>query len=413
VSGRSIKILDSHSVHLGVLYLKPHINIMSEAVRNYLPVQVISGDSETKSGQNDVDRHNKPRLRRSIIISALAEKYSHLTQVRTAPVASNCDLVDIYSSVHDSHMVQFLVDAWSEWKKMGPEWYEECSQPGWEGNGPPPFIPCHAAFRRDGIERVSRNVMGAFGYYCTDNMTPIVESLVTELQEDASIICEAVNLALLKSSVVYAVTTHPGHHSNFDNFGGYCYLNNAALGARLMQKRLDDDMSNSRVAIIDIDYHCGNGTASIFYRDPNVFFTSIHCDPEIEYPFNAGYEDQIGEGAGKGTTLHIPLAAGATWCENYKPALEKAMNAIMEFNVGGLVVSMGLDTYKGDSVSVSKGGFKLSGDDYYKLGEFMGSYMKEKFIPTVFVQEGGYKMDVVGEAAADVLGGFSEGVVKS
>ena len=388
-----------------------HHYIMSDAVRNYLPVKVISVDSETKSEQNDVDRHNKPRLRRSLIISAFIEKYSHLVQVINAPVSSNCDLVGLYSSVHDVGMIQFLVNSWSKWKAMGPDWDSDCCQPGWKGNTPPPLVPCHAAFRRDGIERVSSNVMGAFGYYCTDSLTPIVESLVTELQEDASIICEAVNLALLRNSVIYAATTHPGHHSNFDNFGGYCYLNNAALCATLMQKRLDDTAGNRRVAIIDIDYHCGNGTASIFYRVPDVYFTSIHCDPEIEYPFNAGYEDQIGEGAGKGTTLHVPLAPGATW-EDYKPALEKAMNAIMEFDVGGLVVSMGLDTYEGDSVSVRKGGFKLRGNDYVELGKTMGRYMKDSFIPTVFVQEGGYKMDVVGEAAADVLGGFSEGTMK-
>lgn len=376
-----------------------------------LPVKVISVDSKTKSEQNDVDRHNKPRLRRNLIISAFVEKYPYIVQVLNAPVASDCDLVGLYSCVHDVGMIQFLIDAWSKWKAMGPDWYDECCQPGWKGSGPPPLVPCHAAFRRDCNERASSNVMGAFGYYCTDNMTPIVESLVTELQEDASIICEAVNVALLGNSVVYAATTHPGHHANLDNFGGYCYLNNSALCARLMQKRLGDATGNKRVAVIDIDYHCGNGTASIFYQDPDVFFTSIHCDPEIEYPFNAGYEDQIGDGAGKGTTLHIPLAPGATW-EDYKPALEKAMNAIIDFDASGLVVSMGLDTYEGDSVAVSKGGFKLKRNDYVELGKSIRSFMKDRFIPTVFVQEGGYKMDVVGQAAADVLGGFSEGTVK-
>eukprot|EP00573_Skeletonema_grethae_P008431 CAMPEP_0201696258 /NCGR_PEP_ID=MMETSP0578-20130828/7980_1 /ASSEMBLY_ACC=CAM_ASM_000663 /TAXON_ID=267565 /ORGANISM="Skeletonema grethea, Strain CCMP 1804" /LENGTH=376 /DNA_ID=CAMNT_0048182225 /DNA_START=256 /DNA_END=1382 /DNA_ORIENTATION=- len=376
---------------------------MSEAVRRYLPVKVVSVDSEAKSEQNDVDRHNKPRLRRSLITSAFIEKYSDLVQVINAPVASNCDLVGIYSSVHDVGMIQFLIYAWSKWEAMGPDWDTDNCQPGWKGNGTPPLVPCHAAFRRDCYERVSSNVMGAFGFYCTDQVTPIVESLVAELKEDASIICEAANLALLKDSVVYATTTHPGHHSNYDNFGGYCYLNNVALCARLMQQRLHDTTGNKRVAVIDIDYHCGNGTASIFYQDPDVFFTSIHCDPEIEYPFNAGYEDQIGEGDGEGTTLHIPLAPGATW-NDYKPALEKAMNAIIEFDVGGLVVSMGLDTYEGDSVPVRKGGFKLKGNDYVELGKTIGSYMKDKFIPTVFVQEGGYKMDDVGEAAADVLG---------
>ena len=336
---------------------------MTETAK-YLPLKVISVEQETKAGENDVNKHNKPRLRRSLIIQAFFEKYSHIVQVSevSAVLSTKCDLVDLYSGgggVHDAGMVQFLVGAWEKWEAMGPDWYDECCQPGWEGAGTPPFVPCHASFRRDGIERPSTNVMGAFGYYTTDLMTPIVGTLVSELQEDATIICNAVDAAFLSKSVVYALTTHPGHHSNFDNFGGYCYLNTAALCAKLMQKRLEN--GNSRVAIIDIDYHCGNGTASIFYRDPDVFFTSIHCDPEIEYPFNAGYADQIGEGAGKGSTLHIPLAAGATWKE-YKPALEKAMDAIVKFGVGGLVVSMGLDTYDGDAVAVSQGGFKLSGN---------------------------------------------------
>lgn len=378
---------------------------MSEA----LPVKVISVDSKIHSGKNDVDRHNKPRLRRSLIISSLLEKYKDIVHVETisAELAAKCDLVELFSSVHDVHMVQFLVNAWTKWVAMGPDWYDECCQPGWNVDaGPPPFIPCHASFRRDGIERPSKNVMGTFGYYCTDLMTPIVGSLVTELQEDATIICSSVDSAFdSKPSVVYALTTHPGHHVNYDNFGGYCYLNNAALCARLMQRRLGTGI---RVAIIDIDYHCGNGTASIFYKDPDIFFTSIHCDPEVEYPFNAGYENQVGEGPGKNTTLHIPLDPGATWKE-YKPALQKAMEAIMDFGVGGLVVSMGLDTYEGDSVAVSKGGFKLSGADYHEMGKFIGSFLKNKEVPTIFVQEGGYKMDVIGEAAADVVGGFSKG----
>ncbi|KAL7535909.1 hypothetical protein ACHAXR_006802 [Thalassiosira sp. AJA248-18] len=323
-------------------------------------------------------------------------------------------------------MVRFLVEAWLKWKAMGPAWDEDNCHPEWrEGDrsnvddedSTPPLVPCHSAFRRDGTERPSKNVMGAIGYYSTDTITPIVGSLVQELQEDAAIICSAVNFAFLRdNNLVYAVTTHPGHHASRDCFGGYCYLNNAALCAKLMQQRLDgsntkrDPTQNCRVAIIDIDYHCGNGTASIFYQDPGVFFTSIHCDPDIEYPWNAGYEDQIGAGEGEGTTLHIPLVPGTTWEGSYKPALEKAMRAIVEFGAAALVISLGLDTHEGDSVAVNRGGFKLKGSDYYEMGLCMGKYVVGKNkIPVVVVQEGGYKMDTIGGAAADVLGGFAIG----
>ncbi len=355
---------------------------------------------------------------------------------------------------------------------MGPNWDEDnchpewsCSESGGGGEQAPPLVPIHSAFRRDGIERPSNNVMGAIGYYCTDFITPIVGNLVRELTEDACIICSAVRHAFHddnddddvkggdvedsekgSAAVAYAVTTHPGHHSSNDCFGGYCYLNNAALCARLMQQRIDtgksillgsnniisgesirqywestastaDKMDKQqpqpcRVAILDIDYHVGNGTASIFYNDPNVFVISIHCDPEIDYPWNSGFADQIGTGAGVGKTLHIPLQQGASWegGGTYKEALDKAMSAIVQFDPHALVVSLGLDTYDGDNVAVNRGGFKLKGTDYYEMGMFMGRYMKGRNVPCVFVQEGGYKMDVVGDAAADVVGGYAVGV---
>lgn len=406
-------------------------------------VRVISGDLPSSNlkqpATNDnFDRHNKPRLRRAIILSALNDKYPQLVSFAKPPSSDECDLVDLYSGVHDEGMVSFLVEAWPKWKAMGPPWDKDNCHPEWreqDGSGDddntPPLIPIHSAFRRDGIERPSKNVMGAIGYYSTDMITPIVGSLVKELQEDAAIICSAVNFAYLKSKVVYAVTTHPGHHASRDCFGGYCYLNNAALCARLLQRSLETgkeiisngkivrnywsdegrgQKTNCRVAIIDIDYHCGNGTASIFYKDPNVFFTSIHCDPNVDYPWNAGHGDEVGSGEGEGTTLHIPLApAGATWEGQYKSALEKAMSAIVEFDAAALVVSLGLDTYEGDSVAVNRGGFKLKGKDYYAMGLCMGQYMVGKNIPCVFVQEGGYKMDTVGDAAADVVCGFALG----
>ena len=429
-----------------------------------LSVEVISVSSSSY-GNNDVfDQHNKPRLRRELILSALLDEYPQLVTISKQSPNDNIDLIDVYRRVHDVGMVQFLLDAWKKWEAMGKEggWYEECCHPEWlknketqkagneDSDDVPPMVPCHVAFRRDGIERPSKNVMGAFGYYCTDLMTPIVGSLAKELQEDCSVILGAVNSAFLKSSestinfgyedgssgqftrggsfpVVYAVTTHPGHHANRDNFGGYCYLNNAALCAKLMQERLESQINKDkniggeeqdqppnkkrkcRVAILDIDYHCGNGTASIFYEDPSIFFASIHCDTSIEYPFNSGYEDQIGKGGGEGATCHIPLEPGATWDGTYKAAIKKAMKAIVDYDVAGLVISLGLDTHEGDSVAVNKGGFKLSGKDYYHIGKCMGAFFEGKIIPTVFVQEGGYKMDVVGEAAAHVVGGFAVG----
>lgn len=348
------------------------------AISTALPSRTSPHDA---TGSDVYDQHNRPRLRRDIILHALSTTYPSATF--KVPDVSPCNLIDLYSRVHDVGMVKFLSTAWSKWTSLGEAkgYYEECCHPQWkktEEEPIPPLIPCHAAFRNCPNERPSENVMGAMGYYCTDNMTPIVGTLEDELQRDAMIVCNAVEAAFKDNTVVYAITTHPGHHANRDNFGGYCYLNNAALCARLMQRQLEcgkcvigqdrvlvenywanDEESvrnkkkKCRVAIIDVDYHCGNGTSSIFYEDSSVFFTSIHCDPSIEYPFNQGYADQTGSGGGEGSNLHVPLDPGATWEGAYKAALEKAMKAIVEFDVAGLVISLGLDTHDGVSVAVT------------------------------------------------------------
>ncbi|KAL3809739.1 hypothetical protein ACHAXA_009241 [Cyclostephanos tholiformis] len=427
-------------------------------------------DDAAAAASDSIDRHNRPRTRRDVILSSLRAKYADGASFVTISSTSfsRIDLIYLYSRVHDVGMVRFLVESWDKWKGMGPPWDEDNCHPDWrEGSGivVPPLVPLHSAFRRDGIERPSNNVMGAIGYYCTDLLTPIVGTLVRELSEDAIAICTAVECAFPRSiekysaTTAYAVTTHPGHHASYDCFGGYCYLNNAALCARLMQRRIetgksivgddgvvvvagywnddDDDVKDddevrrgrgggspstttttnvdksrgrARVAIIDVDYHCGNGTASIFYDDPHVFVVSIHCDPEIDYPWNSGYADQTGGGDGVGTTLHVPLPPGAGWDDVYASSLSDAMLAITKFEPSALVVSLGLDTHDGDAVAVNRGGFTLSGRDYYEMGRLMGSYMSGKDVPCVFVQEGGYKMDVVGDAAADVVGGYAAGV---
>ena len=467
-------------------------------------LHVVSAGRQNVSSTNSADvfdRHNRPCTRRNIILSSLENKYSKIVSFATptTPVVkssgggNNRDeedaspiLTELYSIIHDTSMIQFLCTAYSRWKTMGPPWDKDNCHPSWsETSGTvPPLVPLHSAFRRrngnndDGSERPSTNVMGAIGYYATDMITPIVGGLVHELIEDAFVICTAVHSVFstttttsndASASVSYAVTTHPGHHANYDCFGGYCYLNNAALAARLLQRQIetgksilnddgvidaanywtddhdDDDgddhfsikksklstssssllsqLHRPRVAILDVDYHCGNGTASIFYDRPDIFVCSIHCDPEIDYPWNSGFADQTGVGEGMGTTLHIPLPKGSAWHDDddddddddnsssgsssYKRALKQAMETISKFEPRALVISLGLDTYAGDAVAVNRGGFQLSGDDYFKMGVYIGKCMMDKNVPCVFVQEGGYKMDVVGDAAADVVGGYA------
>ncbi|MNV22310.1 Acetylpolyamine aminohydrolase [compost metagenome] len=188
-----------------------------------------------------------------------------------------------------------------------------------------------------------------------------------------------------------ALIRPPGHHAGADFFGGYCFLNNAALAAQALR-----DAGAARVAILDVDYHHGNGTQSIFYERGDVLTVSVHGDPTTEYPFFLGYADEEGEGAGFGANLNLPLAAGtdfATWTQ----ALQQGLSAIQAFKADAVVVALGVDTYEGDPISK----FKLKSTDYLAVGRALASLA----LPTVYTMEGGYAVADVGINVANVLEG--------
>jgi len=186
----------------------------------------------------------------------------------------------------------------------------------------------------------------------------------------------------------------PGHHAGSDFFGGYCFLNNAALAAQHLR-----DAGFYRVAILDIDYHHGNGTQSIFYERHDVLFTSIHGDPQTEYPFFLGYADETGAGNGAGFNHNLPLPRGTGFAA-WRDALRHALQGISRFQAQALVVSLGLDTFEGDPIS----GFTLRSEDYLTVGEDLAA----AGLPTAFVFEGGYAVAEVGVNAVNVLEGFQQ-----
>jgi acetoin utilization deacetylase AcuC-like enzyme len=176
--------------------------------------------------------------------------------------------------------------------------------------------------------------------------------------------------------------------------GGYCFLNNAAVAAQALRNG-----GAARVAVLDVDYHHGNGTQSIFYDRADVLFASIHGDPRTEYPFYLGYADETGQGIGLGFNLNLPLAAGSpvdTWFD----ALAIACDRITAFGADALVVSLGLDTFAGDPISR----FALQSADFAQLGERLAALRK----PTVLVLEGGYAAAELGTNAMQVLAGFGQ-----
>ena len=152
-----------------------------------------------------------------------------------------------------------------------------------------------------------------------------------------------------------------------------------------------------RVAVLDVDYHHGNGTQAIFYERADVFFASIHGDPRTEYPFFLGHADERGQGAGVGFNLNLPLPRGSDFAR-WSEALELALKAIDAYGAQALVVSLGVDTFAGDPIS----GFALQSEDYLRMGERLAAMA----LPTVLVFEGGYAVDAVGVNVAHVLQGF-------
>jgi acetoin utilization deacetylase AcuC-like enzyme len=196
-----------------------------------------------------------------------------------------------------------------------------------------------------------------------------------------------------KTSFAFALCRPPGHHAGRDYMGGYCYLNNAAIAAREARR-----LGLGPVAILDVDYHHGNGTQDIFLRDPSVFFASIHADPATDYPFYWGHADERGEGPGLGTTLNLPLPRGTAW-GTYAPALGQALEAIGTWGARFLVVSFGADTFEGDPLT----DFALTRSDFTSLG----TAMKERSLPGLVVMEGGYAVDDLGSNVAAFLAGFA------
>jgi acetoin utilization deacetylase AcuC-like enzyme len=182
----------------------------------------------------------------------------------------------------------------------------------------------------------------------------------------------------------------PGHHAGKDYAGGYCFINNAAVAANWLS-------SKGQVALLDIDYHCGNGTQDIFYKRDDVFTVSIHADPDFEYPHYAGFANEKGSGRGFGFHHNFPLPAG-TDDTAYLKTLDDSLGLIRGFKPKYLVISAGMDIYSDDPL----GTIKVTTDGIREIGKRIASLG----LPTVIIMEGGYNNDALGRNIVAFLGNF-------
>ncbi|GAC1667482.1 MAG: histone deacetylase family protein [Candidatus Limnocylindrales bacterium] len=256
-------------------------------------------------------------------------------------------------AVHDPGLVRFVDEAWSQARAQSINRSSLIAD----------TFPSFRMFEGMSPELVARraetrSANGRAGWWGLDTANPLVAGTAVAARAAVDVALTAADLVLSGESAAYGLCRPPGHHAARSMAGGYCFFNNAAIAAESIVRR-----TGERVAILDVDYHHGNGTQQVFWRRGDVLYVSLHADPERQYPFFLGRADEVGEGQGSGANLNIPLPAG-TDDEAYLVALDRGLTAIAETPGDVIVVSLGFDTYGHDPI----GDFALTTAVYHECG---------------------------------------------
>lgn len=290
-------------------------------------------------------------------------------------------------AVHEPELIDLVEHVWTDALALG----HDASRP----LIPDTFLlrEYAGAMALGGLPRNRRDRLGA---YCFDTATPIVAGTAAAAFAAVDIALTALDRVLDGAPLAYGLCRPPGHHAGRNLIGGYCYFNNAAIVAETARAR-----GAERVAILDVDFHHGNGTQQIFWSRDDVAYVSLHGDPAGIYPYHSGYADERGALEGEGFNLNLPLPAG-TDGDAYLAALDTALDFIRACEADApLVVSLGFDTYHADPIC----NLALQTDDYARIGSAIASLG----MPVVALQEGGYAVEALGANAVAFLGALAEG----
>jgi acetoin utilization deacetylase AcuC-like enzyme len=278
--------------------------------------------------------------------------------------------------IHDKGLLGFLETAWSEWIAAG-----------YRGEIIPTGFPA-----RGMQQRCPDHIDGKVGYYCLSMETAITAGTWEAAKSSAAVALTAQKLISGGEDAVFALCRPPGHHAHHDLYGGYCFLNNAAIAAQGFRND-----GAGRVAVLDVDFHHGNGTQDIFYDRDDVLYCSLHGQPQDAFPYFLGFKDEKGRGKGDGFNVNYPMPPGTAY-DKWSVALEDACRKIKRFGPDAVVVSLGVDTFEKDPISF----FKLKSEDFTAYGARIAKLKK----PTLFVMEGGYAIEAIGVNTVNVLASF-------
>jgi acetoin utilization deacetylase AcuC-like enzyme len=287
------------------------------------------------------------------------------------------------TAVHDPGLLAFLRDAWAEARRVNHRY---------DFLAPETIVSAHATEgMSDAFRRETPRIEGRAGFWAFDTSTPIVAGTYPAARAAVDVALTTVDLVLGGEPGAYGLCRPPGHHAARSMYGGFCYFNNAAIAAQAIV-----DRTGEPVAILDLDYHHGNGTEQIFWRRGDVLYVSLHAHPDRQYPYVLGWPDETGEGPGAGANLNIPLPAGLG-NEGYLEALDRGLDRIAAEPGSVVVVSLGFDTYGQDPI----GDLALTTEAYHEVGRRTAALGRR----LVVIQEGGYYLPALGENARTWLRG--------
>ena len=329
-------------------------------------------DVQSELHEGEMRRSFECPERLDIIIEALAAN-DHQLDAPKIPCPP-----EILTAVHSPDYLAFLRTAWAQWSQEHPGTYDALGF-AW---------PVSGLHRR---ATPPKHIDAQMGYYsfCVD--TGVNEGTWRASIEGAACAHAAAQSATVKRCA-FALTRPPGHHAHANLYGGYCFINNAAVAVESFLA-----LGAKRVAVLDVDYHHGNGTQAIYYAQENVLTVSLHADPDYEFPYFLGFSEETGSGAGLGKNLNLPMAFGTDY-RAWSERLEQAILAIEAHRTDALVIPLGVDTHGSDPISK----FTFEADDFARMGARLAALL----CPKVVTMEGGYATQALGSNVARFFEGF-------